>query len=177
MLSILASSKSHSAFHIVQPMKNKVFAYHGQSNKMEIPSVCAVSDRLRAAILTFTEIFYTFRYAEFKGHPNEPWVIRQAGVYQKFDVQNKSSLYILVNAVPNSAAHNRAMQSFADHQLQIKLSPLWLHGVIHASYFASWREYIAEYEKRLLPIVSLDNSIRKRYGVLKISRPIQPSRL
>jgi hypothetical protein len=100
-------------------------------------------------------MFYTFRYAEHKGHPNEPWVIRQAGVYQKFDFRNRSSLFILVNAVPNSAAHRRLMQSFSSHQLQMQSSPLWLHGVIHASYFARWREYIAEYEKRLLLIVSL----------------------
>jgi hypothetical protein len=107
-------------------------------------------------------MYYTFRYAEYKGHPSEPWVIRQAGVYQKLDLRNRSSLYILVNAVPNSAAHRRVMQSFSDHQLQMQSSPLWLHGVIHASYFALWREYIAEYEKRLLPIVSADYHVRNR---------------
>jgi hypothetical protein len=32
---------------------------------------------------------------------------------------------------------------------------LWLHGVIHASYFMNWRSYIASYENQLLPIVSV----------------------
>jgi hypothetical protein len=99
-------------------------------------------------------MFYTFRYGEYKGNVNEPWVIRQTGVYHKYDLRNKTSLYILVNAVPNSAAHRRVCESFMRHQLQLLSNPLWLHGVIHASYFMSWREYIAEYEKRLLSLVS-----------------------
>lgn len=41
----------------------------------------------------------------------------------------------------------------------MQLDPLWLHGVIHASYFMYWREYIAEYEKRLLPIVSFGERV------------------
>jgi hypothetical protein len=101
-------------------------------------------------------MFYTFRYAEEKGHANEPWVIRQAGVYQKLDVAKKTSLYILINAAAHSAAHRRVMQCFSDHWGQMQASPLWLHGVIHASYFMNWRDYIAAYEKRLLPIVSID---------------------
>jgi hypothetical protein len=129
---------------------------------MKTQSVGANCNELGTIMLTLVEMYYTFRYAEFKGHPNEPWVIRQAGVYQKFDVRNRSSLYILVNAVHNSAAHCRVMQSFSNYQLQMQLSPLWLHGVIHASYFARWRDYIAEYEKRLLPIVSFDDQMGNR---------------
>lgn len=100
-------------------------------------------------------MFYTFRYAEEKGHPNEPWVIRQAGVYHKLDVANKASLYILISAAPHSTAHRRVIQCFSDHWVQMQTNPLWLHGVIHASYFTNWRRYIAEYERRLLPIVSV----------------------
>lgn len=100
-------------------------------------------------------MFYTFRYAEYKGLPNEPWVIRQTGVYQKYNLRTKTSLYILLNAVPDSAAYQRVLKSFSNHQVQLRLSPLWLHAVIHASYFMSWRGYIAEYEKRLLPIVMI----------------------
>jgi len=83
-------------------------------------------------------------------------VIRQMGVYQQFDFRKKTSLYILVNAVPNSAAYTRVLESCSSHQQQMLLNPLWLHSVIHASYFMRWRDYIAEYESRLLPIVSHD---------------------
>lgn len=98
-------------------------------------------------------MFYTFRYGEFKGHPNEPWVIRQAGVYQKIDIRQKTSLFILINAIPGSEAHHRVLQSFANHQVQMQTNPLWIHEVVQGSYFSRWREYIAEYEKRLLQIV------------------------
>jgi hypothetical protein len=101
-------------------------------------------------------MFYTFRYAEEKGHENEPWVIRQAGVYQKLDIANQASLYILISAASHSVAHSRVMQCFSEHLDQMQASPLWLHGVIHASYFMNWRSYIAAYEKRLLPIVSVE---------------------
>jgi hypothetical protein len=99
-------------------------------------------------------MFYTFRYAEYVGRREGPWVIRQMGVYQKFDFRKKTSLCILVNAVPSSAAYSRVLESCSNHQQQMQSSPLWLHSVIHASYFMRWREYIAEYESRLLPIVS-----------------------
>jgi hypothetical protein len=80
-------------------------------------------------------------------------VIRQTGVYHKLDLDSKTSLVILVNAVPNSVAHRRVIESFSSHQQQMQLSPLWLHNVIHASYLMKWWEYVADYEKRLLQIV------------------------
>jgi hypothetical protein len=99
-------------------------------------------------------MFYTFRYAEYKGNPNEPWVIRQIGVYHKYDVQKRTSLYVLVNAVPNSAAFRRVLASFSNHRAEMRTDPLRFHVIVHASYFMSWRDYISEYEKLLLPIVS-----------------------
>lgn len=98
-------------------------------------------------------MFYTFRYAEYKGHLNEPWVIRQAGIYHKLNFQQKTSLYILVNATPNSAAFERVIRFLSDRRAEIRTDPLRLHAVVQNSYFMSWRDYIAEYEKRLLPIV------------------------
>jgi hypothetical protein len=112
-------------------------------------------------------MFYTFRYAENKDRSNEPWVIRQCGVYQKLDFQNKKSLFILINAVPNSEAHRRVLQSLASDRCQVHSRSLWLHSVVHASYFANWRGYIAEYEKQLLPIVS---GYQAFVGVIRLMR-------
>ena len=98
------------------------------------------------------EIYYTFRYAEYKGHPNEPYVIRQTGVYQKFNLMEKTCLWILVNPVPDSAAHRRVVNALLNYQEEIEQNPLWLHCVIQGSYFPRWREYLAAYEKRLLPL-------------------------
>lgn len=99
-------------------------------------------------------MFYTFRYAKHHSHPTEPWVVRQCGVYQKLDFQTKKSLFILINAEPNSEAHRRVMASLASDRYRMSSRSLWLHSIVHASYFPNWREYIAEYEKQLLPIVS-----------------------
>ncbi|PVH93815.1 hypothetical protein DM02DRAFT_732892 [Periconia macrospinosa] len=98
------------------------------------------------------EIFYTFRYAEYKGHPNEPYVVRQTGVYQSFNNKEKTTLWILVSPVPNSAAHRRMVDAFLNYQKEMEQNPLWLHCVIQSSYFPHWREYLAAYEKRLLPL-------------------------
>ncbi|KAJ4286536.1 hypothetical protein N0V90_013236 [Kalmusia sp. IMI 367209] len=98
------------------------------------------------------EMFYTFRYAEYKGHPNEPYVVRQTGVYQKYNLKEKRCLWILVNPVPDSAAHRRVIDAFLHYQNEMENNPLWLHSVILASYFARWREYLAAYEKNLLPL-------------------------
>lgn len=98
------------------------------------------------------EIFYTFRYAEYKGHPNEPYVIRQTGVYQKFDLKEKTCLWVLINPTPDSAAHRRVVDGFLNYQTEMEQNPLWLHSVIHASYYPRWREYLAAYEKMLLPL-------------------------
>jgi hypothetical protein len=98
-------------------------------------------------------MFYTFRYAEYKGHPNEPWVVRQSGFYHQYNAKSKTSLFILLNAVPDSVAHKRMLECLKNGQRRMEEDPLWLHSILHASYSVRWREYIAEYEKRLLPIV------------------------
>lgn len=98
-------------------------------------------------------MFYTFRYAEYKSLPNEPWVIRQAGVYHKFDIDTKQSLLILVNAVPDSKAYSLIIETLSTKFYKIEQNPLYLHEVIHGSYFAHWRDYLGGYERSLLPIV------------------------
>jgi len=99
------------------------------------------------------EIFYTFRYPQFKGNQNEPWVLRQTGVYHRYDIHSKSSLWILINPIPDSAAEQRVTKCLYNHQDKISRNPLWLHSIIHASYFGNWRQYLAAYERLLLPIV------------------------
>lgn len=78
--------------------------------------------------VTSLEIFYTFRYPEFKGHKNQPWVIRQMGIYHRFNkipqsspVSNthpQSALWILFNPRPQSAAQQRVLACLQQHQHQ-----------------------------------------------------------
>jgi hypothetical protein len=101
------------------------------------------------------ESFYTFRYAEHREDlPNEPWVVRQAGVYQKCDLGTKTLIILLINATPQSLAHGRVVSLLSQSQLDLRTNPLLVHNVIHATYFKRWRDYLAEYERRLLPLVS-----------------------
>jgi hypothetical protein len=98
-------------------------------------------------------MFYTFRYAEHKGLPTEPWVIRQVGVYHKFDFQTKQSLIILLSAAPDSKAYDRVLRTISNEFQKIEQRPLYLHEVVHSSYFAYWKDYLGAYERILLPIV------------------------
>ena len=98
-------------------------------------------------------MFYAFRYPEFKGKHNEPWVIRQTGIYQQYDVQSKTSVWILINPMPDSVAEQRVLTCLSSCQAEIFRNPLYLHSVIHASYTGNWRQYMAAYESILLPIV------------------------
>ena len=100
------------------------------------------------------EIFYTYRYAQFKNDPIEPWVIRQTGIYHQFNSLTKQNLWILINPMESSLAEQRLISCLNNHQTEIDQNPLWLHSVIHTSYFANWRRYLAAWEKILLPIVS-----------------------
>lgn len=97
-------------------------------------------------------MFYTFRYAEHKGHPNESWVIRQSGVYHQYDKGKNASLFILLDPVPDSVAQKRILECFANSHEKIKKNPLLLHSIVHTSYFVRWREYLAQYERNLLSI-------------------------
>jgi len=53
----------------------------------------------------------------------------------------------------DAAAQRRVIDCLSNHTAQLETHPLWMHTVIHASYFMHWRDYLAAYEKKLIPIV------------------------
>ena len=56
-------------------------------------------------------------------------------------------------------AEKRVFECVKSHAKRIEEDPLWLHEVIQGSYFANWRNYLAAYEKTLLPIVCLSQML------------------
>ncbi|KAH7083884.1 hypothetical protein FB567DRAFT_561823 [Paraphoma chrysanthemicola] len=165
----ICQKDSWSRLQITKPMLKKLVEHHEiDASFLEVPLsfFYRTTDEEQSFCVPWTVIedersvqsFYTFRYAEYKGHLNEPWVIRQAGIYHKFDFQQKRSLYILVNAAPVSTAFDRVLRFLSDRRTEIQSDPLRLHAVVQSSYFMSWRDYIAEYEKRLLPIADTTTS-------------------
>ncbi|KAF2473418.1 uncharacterized protein BDR25DRAFT_282954 [Lindgomyces ingoldianus] len=159
----MCQENSWSKLQITRPMLRRIVQHHEIApDFLEVPLSFfdRSTDEEQSFCVPWTlreggdyfEMFYTFRYAEYKGHPNEPYVIRQTGVYQKFHLKEKTCLWILVNPVPDSAAHRRVVDAFLNYQKEMEQNPLWLHCVVLASYFPRWREYLAAYEKRLLPL-------------------------
>ncbi|CAI6332911.1 unnamed protein product [Periconia digitata] len=186
----ICQRNSWSKLHISKQMLRRVVEHHRVDPAfLEVP--LSFFDRSTDEELSYTvpwtlqedvdsfEVFYTFRHAEYKGHPNEPYVIRQTGVYQKYNMKEKSSLWILINPVPESAAHRRIVDAFLHHQEEMDQNPLWLHYVIQASYFPRWREYLAIYEKALLPLADttaaafIAEPLRVNHGTLSRLRSLE----
>lgn len=107
------------------------------------------------------EVAYTIRYPEFK-EQNGQWVIRQTGIYHRFDNSTGKSLYLLFNPTPNSTAHTNAIGFMASCAgSSTYASPVWLHQLVTSTYLPTWRQYIAAQERDFLRIV--------RHPILKIS--------
>ncbi|WYZ34124.1 hypothetical protein EsH8_I_000400 [Colletotrichum jinshuiense] len=106
------------------------------------------TERRRGSVV---EASYTFRYPEHK--PDEDrWVIRQSGIYQRFDLRSRQSLFILISPAPNSKANQRAVEWLARHSKDAEPDPVWLHKIVHETYLPSWRSYVAWLERQFLPM-------------------------
>ena len=78
--------------------------------------------------------------------------MRQSAVYHCYNIRTGQSVFILFNPLPNSLAEQQAKQYLA-RGLSVTNNPFWLHEVVFASYFPAWRQYIADLERKFLPIV------------------------
>jgi len=85
-------------------------------------------------------------------------VIRQSGVYHRFNTATLQNLFVLFNPNPNTVADQKIQSLLLDHyQEASKKGPLWLHDVFLSTHLPAWRRYIASLERELLPIVSFEN--------------------
>jgi hypothetical protein len=104
-----------------------------------------------------TELSYTFRYPEFK--PTQGiWVIRQTGIYQKFDTKSCENISILFSPAPSCALNKKAETVLSRGPQDIHRDFFWIHRELFNTYFSAWRLYNVHLEKTLLPIVS-DNDV------------------
>ncbi|CEF85060.1 unnamed protein product [Fusarium graminearum] len=100
-----------------------------------------------------TELSYTIRYPEFKVAPGA-WVIRQTGVYQKFNTKSCQNVIILFNPAPACALHKKAEIELSRGTLDVHRDFFWIHKELFNTYFSAWRLYNVHLEKILLPIAS-----------------------
>ncbi|KAJ5955057.1 hypothetical protein N7501_009336 [Penicillium viridicatum] len=112
------------------------------------------------------EISYTLRYPEYKPQENA-WVIRQTGIYHRYDKTTCQSLFVLFNPTPQSKAHSDAENLLRNLCPEVESDPFWLHRVLFTTYFPTWRKYIAVQEQRFLPLArsAVANFIGGQLGV------------
>ena len=85
----------------------------------------------------------------------DPWGVRQTAVYQKYDTETNQSTWIFLNPTPNCAFQNRLATLIRDARqvLAIKRQPLLIHSALVGTFFPLWRDYLANYERKVLNIV------------------------
>jgi hypothetical protein len=99
------------------------------------------------------EVSYTIKYPEYK-EKDDRWVIRQTGVYHRYDSTTSQSIFILLSPTPQSKAHLEAAKwlSMSSYHSKIEADPFWLHRLLFTAYFPAWRKYITTIENRFLPV-------------------------
>ncbi|KAJ5899209.1 Mg2+ transporter protein CorA-like/Zinc transport protein ZntB [Penicillium taxi] len=93
---------------------------------------------------------YTLRYPECKDANKSKWVIRQSGVYHRYNTKTFQSLFILFSPTPNSRAHCEAREWLQNFETKIGTDHFWLHRLLFSIYFPEWRGYIVSLERRFL---------------------------
>ncbi|KAF7543274.1 hypothetical protein G7Z17_g10870 [Cylindrodendrum hubeiense] len=131
-------------FHI--EMKDDLWVFEAPEKVDEVSTSLNSQPRLSSKSL------YTTRYPEFKENESK-WVIRQSGMYHRFDTTTRQSLYILFNPAPNSKAHQEAKELLLSNLDEgAQNDPFWLHQTLFSSYYPNWRQYIAAQEREVLKI-------------------------
>ena len=103
---------------------------------------------------------FILKYPENNGRSDgaNPWSIRQTGVYQSFDSKSQTTLWILLNPKPQSAADDRIKDLFsvgAGGFLRLQGQHPVIGLIVLSSYILNWRTYMAFYEKEELRMVRL----------------------
>ncbi|KAF5230744.1 hypothetical protein FANTH_13736 [Fusarium anthophilum] len=100
-----------------------------------------------------TEVSYTIRYPEFKAAQGT-WIIRQSGIYQRFNNETGQNLCILFSPIPFSKLHQVVQDCISQVSRNALEDVFWLHKEVFNTYFSSWRVYNVHLERRLLPIAN-----------------------
>lgn len=79
-------------------------------------------------------------------------MIRQTGIYHRYDKTSRQSLFILFNPTPQSRAQSQAENLLCNFHPEVESDPFWLHRLLFATYFPAWRKYIAVQEQLFLPL-------------------------
>jgi hypothetical protein len=107
------------------------------------------------------EFVYNLRYPEEHGRDlRDPWSMRHTAIYQKYDVEKDTSVWILLQ--PSKACYQQLRQIFLSDKfgsLQKHRKHFW-HMLFMWSFEQNWRDYINFLEKDLTTLVGLGLSFR-----------------
>ena len=99
--------------------------------------------------LMCAELCYILRYVQKTGRDTHPWSVRQTGVYQKYDFNEKSSNWIFLQ--PSSQAKRLATPK-PDVPTE---NPLDTHVLILSSTVDAWRWYLKELDQKIRSLVCI----------------------
>ncbi|KAK1622206.1 hypothetical protein BDP81DRAFT_335112 [Colletotrichum phormii] len=97
------------------------------------------------------ELAYTMRYPELKPMGND-WVLRQTGIYHKFDAETSQNTYVLLSPSPDSKLKKQAEHDLLHCCQTVENDSFWLHKMFQETCLPNWRMYNASLERKFLPM-------------------------
>ncbi|KAK0719272.1 hypothetical protein B0H67DRAFT_485871 [Lasiosphaeris hirsuta] len=159
----ICQRNSWRPLQITRPMLDLIVSSHGiDPSFWEIPS-CFYTRNLdleEVSCIPYTEmrtgdvieISYTVKYPEYKASEDR-WVIRQSGIWHRYDGHTGQSTFVLFSPTPDSKGHQQATRWLLDHT-RPETEPFWLHRILFSAYSPAWRLYLAHLERSFLPIAN-----------------------
>ncbi|KAK7989380.1 pho87 protein [Apiospora arundinis] len=178
----ICQRNSWRPLQVTEPMLDFIVQKHEISSSFsELPS-CFYSRNLELEEVfgvpfttstkgSYHEALYTLRYPEFKMSDGK-WVLRQSGLYHRYNTTTSQSLYILLNPMPRSQLQERVSAYLQEHSQETLTDPFWLHRLLLSTHLPAWRHYIAAQEKMFLPMANstfatfIDEPLRLGYDTL-----------
>jgi hypothetical protein len=105
---------------------------------------------------------YLFVYVEESKHGNKKsWPVRQLGVFHRFNPKTKTSLWILLNPMPNSRVQQRLDDSVLQQNWLKDSYPdlQQLHLMVISSYIHNWRWYLDDIGEEFEATVGISQRI------------------
>ncbi|KAL4862469.1 hypothetical protein BDV12DRAFT_190391 [Aspergillus spectabilis] len=105
------------------------------------------------------ETLYIMKYAfekPFQEKGKDPWVLRQTGVYHKYEFATKNSTWVFLHPKQDCEFQKRLMHFIQspNQRASLHLNPLLIHSLLFGTFFPAWRDYLKELESRVLPIAN-----------------------
>ncbi|KAK7951620.1 uncharacterized protein PG986_007348 [Apiospora aurea] len=153
----ICQRNSWRPLQITEPMLDFIVQKHGISPSFSELSSCFYTRNLdleEVFGVPFTtsaqEVLYTLKYPEFKTSEGK-WVLRQSGLYHRYDTKTSQSVYVLMNPMPRSQLQEQVSTHLRAHPHTTLVDAFWLHRLLISTHLPAWRHYIAAQEKEFLP--------------------------